>query len=48
MVARDAHVQKLILGHYSARYEDESVLLDEARAIFPNAILSDEGSIIDV
>ena len=48
MVARDAHVQKLILGHYSARYEDENVLLNEAKAIFPNAVLSDEGAVIDV
>jgi len=47
-VARDAGVGKLILGHYSSRYEDERVLLDEARRVFPNAILSDEEAVIDV
>ena len=48
MVARDAEAGKLVLGHFSARYEDETVLLDEAQAIFPNTILADEGMVIDV
>lgn len=47
-VARDAHVGKLILGHYSARYDDENELLDEARTIFPESCLSDEGKVFDV
>ena len=42
-VARDAHVKKLLLGHFSARYEDEDVLLDEAKCIFPNTFLAHEG-----
>lgn len=48
MVARDAHVGKLLLGHYSARYDDENELLDEARSIFPESYLSDEGKVFDV
>ena len=47
-VARDAHVGKLLLGHYSARYNDEKVLLDEAREVFPNTFLSKEGRVFDV
>lgn len=47
-VARDAGVGKLLLGHYSARYEDENVLLDEAKAIFPQSYLSEEGMVFDV
>lgn len=47
-VASDANVGKLVLGHYSARYEDEDRLLEEAKNIFPNTVLSDEGLIIDV
>lgn len=47
-VASDANVGKLVLGHYSARYEDENRLLEEAKNIFPNAVLSDEGLIIDI
>lgn len=48
MVARDAGVQKLILGHYSARYNNEQVLLDEAKQIFPNTCLSNEMMTINV
>ena len=47
-VARDARVGKLLLGHYSARYENEKVMLEEAREIFPNAELSNEGLVVDV
>ena len=47
-VARDAHVGRLLLGHYSARYENEQILLDEARSVFPESYLSDENMVIDV
>lgn len=48
MVARDAGVQQLILGHYSSRYENEKILLDEAREVFENSRLSDEIAVFDV
>lgn len=48
LVAQAAEVGKLILGHYSARYNDESLLLEEARAVFPESYLSDEGKVFDV
>lgn len=48
MVARDAGVQQLILGHYSSRYENEKILLDEAREVFENSRLSDEMAVFDV
>jgi ribonuclease Z len=47
-VARDAKVKKLILGHYSARYDDEKTLLKEAMQIFPNCLLGNEGMTINV
>ena len=47
-VAREAHAGKLVLGHYSARYQNEEGLLKEAQEIFPNTILSNEGLVIDV
>ena len=47
-VARDAGVGKLLLGHYSSRYEDENVLLNEAREVFQNAFLTDEQDVFDV
>lgn len=47
-VARDAGVGKLLLGHYSARYECEELLLNEARQIFPNTFLSTENAVFKV
>lgn len=47
-VARDAGVGRLVLGHYSARYENEEAILSDARAIFPESVLSNEGMVIDV
>ena len=47
-VAHDAGVKQLILGHFSKRYLDETPLLDEARAIFPNTRLANEGMVIDL
>ncbi|MBR1688900.1 MAG: ribonuclease Z [Prevotella sp.] len=44
-VARDAGVGQLILGHYSSRYDDERQLLDEAKEVFPNVVLADEGAV---
>jgi len=47
-VARDAHAGKLLLGHYSARYEDESILFNQAREVFPNTELSAEGNVFEI
>jgi len=47
-VANDAHVGKLLLGHYSARYPDEQVLLSEAQEVFPNSFLTQENMVVDV
>lgn len=41
-IAREANAKKLVIGHFSARYEDESVLLKEAREVFPETILARE------
>lgn len=48
MTARDAAVGRLVIGHFSARYEDESVLLNEAQEIFPRSVLANEMMVIDV
>jgi ribonuclease Z len=41
-IALEAEAKQLVIGHFSARYEDESVLLKEAQAIFPNTLLAKE------
>ena len=47
-IARDAQVKHLIIGHYSARYEDLTPLLREARAVFPHTIMGKEEMVIPV
>ena len=41
-IAKAAHAKKLLLGHFSARYEDESILLKEAKTVFDNTFLAQE------
>lgn len=47
-IAKAAQVKKLVIGHYSARYEDESILLKEASEIFPQTILAQENLKIEL
>lgn len=48
MVAREAGAKRLLLGHYSSRYKDISLLEREAQAEFPNTIAATEGMKIDL
>lgn len=47
-VAKDACAGKLILGHFSARYDNEELLLKEARDVFPNSFLASEMKVFTV
>ncbi len=42
-IARLAGASRLIIGHYSARYDELTPLLEEARAIFPETYLAEDG-----
>lgn len=48
LTARDANVSKLLLGHFSKRFENEKPLLNEAKKIFENTFLSNEGEVFEV
>jgi len=48
MIARDAEVGQLILGHFSNRYEDLSVFLDEAKPVFENTILPEQLGVYEI
>ena len=41
-IAKDAGVKQLVIGHFSARYEEEDLLLKEAQSVFPNTVLAIE------
>lgn len=46
MVAKAAGVERLVIGHYSARYNSTEPFLREAQEIFPNTLAADEGMTI--
>ena len=48
MVAREAGAKKLVMGHYSSRYQDIDLLLREAQQEFPCTIAANEGMKIDL
>lgn len=43
MVAQKANVKKLLIGHFSSRYDDLNELLEEARQVFPDTEIAEEG-----
>ena len=47
-VAKEAGVKRLLLGHFSSRYLDENVFLEEARNIFPESYLTHENDIYNI
>lgn len=47
-IAKMAQVNSLILGHFSARYNDASIFLKEAKSIFKNTHLAKEGKTFPV
>jgi ribonuclease Z len=38
-----ANVKRLLIGHFSSRYNELDELLNEACAVFPDTELADEG-----
>ena len=47
-IALKAEAGKLLIGHFSARYDDAIPLLEEARAIFPDTLLAEDGFHIEL
>jgi ribonuclease Z len=47
-MARLANAQQLLIGHFSARYKDISLLLNEARSVFPNTQAAVDGMTIEI
>ncbi len=47
-VAKRAGVKKLILTHISARYKDDTPLLEEAKSVFENVEVARDFTVIDV
>lgn len=47
-LAKDAGVGRLVLTHFSARYQRPDTLLREAREIFPETLAARDGLVLDV
>ena len=47
-IAKQAEVKELVIGHFSSRYNDLNVLLQEAKAVFPDTELAYEGQLIEL
>lgn len=47
-IAQLAEAKQLVIGHFSARNDDENILLNEASGIFPNTLLAHETMVISI
>ena len=47
-IASDAEVKRLLIGHYSSRYDNPDTLLAEARELFPATSAAKEGLIVNI
>ncbi len=47
-IALKAGVKRLVIGHFSSRYDDEEILQKEAREIFPDSICANEGLLLEI
>jgi ribonuclease Z len=48
MIASEAMVKKLVIGHFSVRYKDIKPIEKEARALFPDTFAAEDGMRIDL
>lgn len=47
-VAQKAGVKQLIIGHFSSRYKDLQPLIEQAREVFANTELAEDGRVFDI
>lgn len=48
LLAKEVGAKKLLLGHFSHRYKDLNVILNEAKEIFQESYLAEDGMVFDV
>lgn len=47
-IAKASDAKALVIGHFSSRYDDPSVLQHEASEIFPGTLCADEGKVFSI
>jgi ribonuclease Z len=48
LIAQSCNAGQLLIGHFSARYKDTTILIDEARSVFPSTLVAEEGMVIKI
>jgi ribonuclease Z len=46
--AKSANVKQLVLTHISARYSDATLLLEQAKMVFENVVVAEDGLVLDL
>jgi ribonuclease Z len=47
MIAKEANVGQLVLGHFSTRYDGFNEFKEEAETVFDNVVLADDGKVFE-
>lgn len=47
-IARKAGVKRLVLGHFSTRYKNKDLFLNEAAPLFPETVLAEDGEVFEI
>ena len=47
-IANEAEVKQLIIGHFSNRYKNKLLFQDEAKTVFENTLLAEEGKTFEI
>jgi ribonuclease Z len=47
-IAKEAGVKQLLIGHFSSRYKNINLLVDEAKLIFPNTVGVEDGQVFEI
>ncbi|MEM1328380.1 MAG: ribonuclease Z [Bacteroidota bacterium] len=47
-IAQQANAKQLLIGHFSSRYQDLEILVEEARTVFPNTELALQGKVFEM
>ncbi len=47
-IAKLANAGKLLIGHYSARYDDITDFQKEAQTVFQNTVIAEEGMVVEI
>lgn len=48
LIAKKSNVETLVIGHFSNRYKDKSILIEQARNVFENTMEAFDGKVVEI